>query len=69
MPPGIEVMDMPKYEEREQRVPAESDAVGIVVRDGAAAERPPRAVAFVWGGKVRPTPSLPYGRWKRVLAA
>lgn len=62
-------MYMPKYEEREQRVPAESDAVGIVVRDGAAAERPPRAVAFVWGGKVRPTPSLPYGRWKRVLAA
>jgi hypothetical protein len=47
----------------EQDVPAE-DAVGIVVRDGGPAASRPRAVAFVWGGKVRPAPSLPYGRWK-----
>lgn len=47
----------------------DTDAVGIVVRDGAGSERRPRAVAFVWGGKVRPTPSLPYGRWKKVLSA
>jgi hypothetical protein len=47
----------------------DSDAVGIVVKNGAEAERRPRAVAFVWGGKVRPAPSLPYGRWKPVLTA
>lgn len=41
------------------------DAVGIVVQGGPHVERRPRAVAFVWGGKVRPTPSLPYGRWKK----
>lgn len=43
---------------------AEEDVVGIVVSRGSQEERPPRAVAFVWGGKVRPAPSLPYGRWK-----
>jgi hypothetical protein len=42
-----------------------ADAVGIVVQNGAHVARPPRAVAFVWGGKVRPRPSLPFGRWKR----
>jgi hypothetical protein len=41
-----------------------ADAVGIVVQNGAHVARPPRAVAFVWGGKVRPRPSLPFGRWK-----
>ncbi len=40
------------------------DAVGIVVQDGRPEEARPRAVAFVWGGKVKPQPSLPYGRWK-----
>jgi len=24
----------------------------------------PRISAFIWGGKVKPTPTLPYGRWK-----
>ena len=24
----------------------------------------PRIAAFIWGGKIRPTPTLPYGRWK-----
>jgi hypothetical protein len=41
------------------------DAIGIVVQDGIRVEHRPRAVAFVYGGKVRPRPSLPYGRWKR----
>jgi hypothetical protein len=40
------------------------NAVGIVVHDGRRSEAKPRAVAVVWGGKVRPQPSLPYGRWK-----
>lgn len=43
---------------------AAEDAVGIVVQNGVQAARRPRTVAFVWGGKVRPVPSLPYGRWK-----
>lgn len=39
---------------------------GIVI---AGAERgpavpEPRIAAFIWGGKVRPRPVLPYGRWK-----
>jgi len=24
----------------------------------------PRIAAFIWGRKIRPTPTLPYGRWK-----
>jgi hypothetical protein len=40
------------------------DAVGIVVQGGAPEQHRPRAVAFVYGGRVRPAPSLPYGRWK-----
>ena len=40
------------------------EVVGIVVSRGAEEEKRPRAVAFVWGGQVRPAPSLPYGRWK-----
>lgn len=41
------------------------DAFGIVVQDGRPVLQRPRAVAFVYGGKIRPQPSLPYGRWKR----
>lgn len=41
---------------------------GIVIADGrrgrTSVARAPRIHAFVWGGKVRPTPTLPYGRWK-----
>lgn len=41
---------------------------GIVIADGRRARtsvvRAPRIHAFVWGGRVRPTPTLPYGRWK-----
>lgn len=40
------------------------EVVGIVVSRGVEEEKRPRAVAFVWGGQVRPAPSLPYGRWK-----
>jgi len=42
----------------------ESDAVGIVVQSRTQDDSAPRAVAFVWGARVRPAPSLPYGRWK-----
>lgn len=27
----------------------------------------PRATAFIWGGEVRPSPSLPFGRWKEAV--
>lgn len=41
---------------------------GIVIADGrrggARSPRAPRIHAFVWGGKVQPSPTLPYGRWK-----
>lgn len=41
---------------------------GIVVVDMRAEltedEQRPRIAAFIWGGKVRPMPTLPYGRWK-----
>ncbi len=40
---------------------------GIVVHDVKTEGLPsdgPRIAAFIWGGKVKPTPTLPYGRWK-----
>lgn len=38
---------------------------GIIIhgRD-AGPPASPRIQAFIWGGKVPPTPILPYGRWK-----
>lgn len=42
----------------------ESDAVGIVVQNGRIPDEHPRTVAFIWGRKANPTPSLPFGRWK-----
>ena len=42
----------------------EAGARGIVVLDGARPEVRPQISAFVWGGKVRPVPTLPFGRWK-----
>ncbi len=35
---------------------------GIVIRDRHEPQRRPAISAFIWGGKVRPTPALPYGR-------
>ena len=43
---------------------------GMIVTDGriveprGRAEPEPRIAAFIWGGKVRPSPTLPFGRWK-----
>ena len=45
----------------ERKLPA-----GIVIRGGEEEEvKPPVIAAFIWGGKVRPEPTLPFGRWKR----
>lgn len=35
---------------------------GIVIRDRQEPQRRPVISAFIWGGKVRPAPALPYGR-------
>jgi hypothetical protein len=56
---------MSEYENEIESEATPADAVGIVVADGRPEEARPKAVAFVYGGKVRAQPSLPYGRWKR----
>ncbi|MBI4545017.1 MAG: hypothetical protein HY703_07480 [Gemmatimonadetes bacterium] len=40
------------------------EASGIVILDRGAPPSRPVIAAFIWGGKVRPVPTLPYGRWK-----
>jgi len=35
---------------------------GIVIRYGMEPPRRPMVTAFIWGGKVRPVPAIPYGR-------
>lgn len=37
---------------------------GIVVFEPAKSPQRPRISAFIWGGKTRPVPTLPFGRWK-----
>ena len=52
----------------EEEILAEETVQGIVVADRKAEVTVPadgpRIAAFIWGGKVIPTPTLPYGRWK-----
>jgi hypothetical protein len=38
----------------------------VIARGDVPTPERPRISAFIWGGKVRPTPTLPYGRWKGV---
>jgi hypothetical protein len=45
----------------EAEQPGDSEPLGIVIRDRQEPQRPPVISAFIWGGKVRPTPALPYG--------
>ncbi|MEO5510192.1 MAG: hypothetical protein ABIV28_05155 [Longimicrobiales bacterium] len=35
---------------------------GIVIQHPTSPQRRPSISAFIWGGKVTPAPSLPYGR-------
>ena len=37
-------------------------APGIVINDRFEEPRRPAISAFIWGGKIRPVPMLPYGR-------
>jgi hypothetical protein len=43
-------------------------SAGIVVTNRQVSfpngEEHPRIAVFIWGGKVRPAPTLPFGRWK-----
>jgi hypothetical protein len=45
----------------------ESDPPGIVIHDRPAPEPRPLIVAFIWGGKTRPPPTLPFGRWRPIV--
>ena len=37
---------------------------GIVIQHPSSPDLRPSITAFIWGGKVAPVPSLPYGRSK-----
>lgn len=41
---------------------------GIVIHDVETTDPKPLIRAFIWGGKVRPEPTLPFGRWKPTAA-
>jgi hypothetical protein len=54
----------------EVKVPGErvKGAAGIVIRYQEEPVDRPVIAAFIWGGKVRPSPTLPFGRWKQSAA-
>lgn len=47
---------------------ATDDIFGIVIAGGrrtaSGSVDKPRISAFIWGGKTRPVPTLPFGRWR-----
>lgn len=47
---------------RERQEWRDAMPTGIVIRDPQEPQRRPAIAAFIWGGKVRPAPALPYGR-------
>ncbi len=61
-------MNKGRIEKTEDDLRSEESSAGIVVTDrqgdSSGARGHPRIAAFIWGGKVHPTPTLPYGRWK-----
>jgi len=64
----LEMMNKGRDESTEDDLKSDESSAGIVVTDcqGESSGRGghPRIAAFIWGGKVRPAPTLPYGRWK-----
>lgn len=50
---------MTGHDDKDRREPA-----GIVILVSSEEERKPAISAFIWGGKVLPVPTLPYGRWR-----
>jgi len=61
-------MSKGRVERTEEDFASGESSPGIVVTDSPAdisgVEEHPRIAAFIWGVKVRPSPTLPYGRWK-----
>lgn len=53
---------------RDQEFIEQDQPVGIVIRGGEDEVVKPSIAAFIWGGKVRPVPTLPFGRWKPRVA-
>ncbi len=55
-------------EEKEAELDSNESSAGIFVTERrnsfSGAGEHPRIAAFIWGGKVRPAPTLPFGRWK-----
>jgi hypothetical protein len=52
-------------EGKQERTPkrrATKATPGIVIRGSFEPPQQPRVVAFIWGGKIRPVPAIPYGR-------
>lgn len=62
------IMDKGRDKGTEGDLRREESSPGIVVTDSRGGFLTdvdhPRIAAFIWGGKVAPTPTLPYGRWK-----
>jgi len=46
----------------EKSVAEQVSPPGIVIHQPGLEEPRPSIFAFIWGGKVRPVPALPYGR-------
>jgi len=58
---GAEFMDK-MFSEKRAGSGVAGDAPGIVIHDRWQPMPKPAVTAFIWGGKVRPVPQLPYGR-------
>ena len=58
MPEGAMMSSENERSGSERKTPA----TGIVIHMRVEPMPRPRVSAFIWGGKVRPMPSLPYGR-------
>jgi len=65
---GLVEMRKGSGEGREEKTLGGDTVQGIIVADrkddGMGSGDGPRIAAFIWGGKIKPTPTLPYGRWK-----
>lgn len=63
-----DIMSKGRVRRPEEDPRASESSPGIVVTNGRVGfgeeEDHPRIAAFIWGGKVRPNPTLPFGRWK-----
>lgn len=58
----------PDVKHGEEGVKERGLPAGIVIRGMEATTVKPLITAFIWGGKVRPVPTLPFGRWKPTAA-